>query len=563
MNIRILLTMVTVLSVVTTPQAYAAFNIKKLSASGGGYTSGGYTVPPESSLPPKVPGSFKITYKDASTIRMEWWDPSKVEDGLRIFRQTMEATTPSLIAQLGPVTKRWGKYKDNDSLLPDTRYCYYVEAYNEHGASRSAPACGFTDRKPGAGFPITSLRLLTYNIFGFDDDNGTGGTGLWGFLANHCEQRTSTLGENIANATPAYDIVAVQEYYDTFDFDTRTCDSGPFRAGIESTGRYTYDDSQFLFQPSGGDTVWEMDGGLGVFSMHPIVFSESEQWIWYCKDYWTYEQYVSLYGVHAVSEEEFQNLECLQDFLHSLLQGVSFSRIELADADLTIDTYVVHTYATGADGCGVDCHTRELEQLAEFIAHHSADSGNPVVVMGDFNIPGPPGEPGVEVDLNDPEFLNNPEFEEYRELRRILGNPQDLHFKYHPTRAGYTRDNCWWGLPRGFVDEDHPLPNDQQGPCADKSSRIDYILVLTDPRFTSSPYEFFVRNRDDVKVVSWSTGWLNVSDHYGLEATVEVRKPLTVSAPYVTKPPATYYASSPAPVVKQTSTFYFGSATLK
>ena len=60
---------------------------------------------------------------------------------------------------------------------------------------------------------------------------------------------------------------------------------------------------------------------------------------------------------------------------------------------------------------------------------------------------------------------------------------------------------------------------------SDSSYRIDYILVVTHPDFTNSPYRVSVGTTSDVQIVNWSESCngKNVSDHFGLEATLEIR----------------------------------------
>src|SRR5262245_53882121 len=62
------------------------------------------------------------------------------------------------------------------------------------------------------------LRLLDHNVFGRS--------------SNNCEQRGAAFGHIVANATPAYDIVALTEYLPGFPF----CDPDPLGDAIRCTG---------------------------------------------------------------------------------------------------------------------------------------------------------------------------------------------------------------------------------------------------------------------------------------------------------------------------------------
>jgi endonuclease/exonuclease/phosphatase family metal-dependent hydrolase len=435
------------------------------------------TSPPPSSggSGPEFPGTPYLSEKTSTSMRVSW-APS--DDPLFFYRRIGFDGDWVLVAErpagaLGP------PIVDGD-LLPDTHYCYRVIAQDPvGGTSEGGIACAHTDRQP-VGRLVGSLRLLTYNVYGFDDDLCLGGPCLSG--SNQCEIRQTALGEAIANATPPYDVVGVQEHYDVLDFGTWTCDAKHLTNAVLSTNQFPY---RLLHQPNGESVVGipsgsftEVDGGIGIFSRHVIAEKGSWEWPW---TPWVFE---------------------------SPTQGFIFARIRVPGVsdNVTVDVYVLHTY--GNKECNEACHAAELEMLAEKIHERSATSGNPVIVMGDFNIDGPPAELDAE------DTISGLQYETV--IREKLRSPTDLWLENHPGDFGFTKrcnkaiPNCWY-----FNYNE-----------ADPTRRIDYIFVATDPYLTNSPYEVIVRNRDDVAtraVVAPAYG-IHVSDHVGLEATIEIRR---------------------------------------
>jgi endonuclease/exonuclease/phosphatase family metal-dependent hydrolase len=309
------------------------------------------------------------------------------------------------------------------------------------------------------------LRLLTHNVYGLQ--------GSW------CEIRAKEFGRIVANAAPAFDIVGVQEYYNTPDADWSTCDAGPLSKSIWSTGRYRNSDNYYRFYP---EVDWKPDGGVGIFTLHPI--KKFDDWRW--------------------SNDSQGGLKAAEGFI--------FARIEIPHTGVTVDTYVVHLNSGGDNRAR---RRGQLEQLAAKIAENSRTSGNPVVVMGDFNIGGPPS------------FQGNPG---YDDIVSILRNPQDLWLSSRPREDGFTYD-C-------------SLNNVAAASDCDYRNRIDYIFAVTDPALTNSPYLITVAKQSSVNVARWKVdpdklsaadkalvdrfggfrnGPPNVSDHFGLEATIEIR----------------------------------------
>lgn len=299
------------------------------------------------------------------------------------------------------------------------------------------------------------LRLLTMNVYGSDEIEEC-----------ECAERGERVGDYLAQVSPPYDVAALQEFFGNADFGWYTCESYLYDAA-KSTGRYPDDTYTELFTPTGEWWELELDGGIGSFSLHPIEEDHEYEW-----------------------DEQADGWEPLQ--------GLLLTRVPMPVCGLTVDVYNIHVLARGADGCDLDCQLGQVEELREQIALKSWATGNPVVVMGDFNIYG---------HRKDGEFL-----EEYLLLLAALGYPQDVWLSAHPDDPGYT-SNCKENITCQCAYSDYT-----------SQERIDYIFVIDDPELTTSPYELRVADPSEVNLIKLKTaGGRDASDHYGLEARLEVR----------------------------------------
>jgi len=355
------------------------------------------------------------------------------------------------------------------------------------------------------------VRMLTHNVFGLDEEN--------------CHQRAAGFGHIVAHATPAFDIVGLQEYYDNL---FGVCpDSGILSDAIWCTGRYTNSDNYYRFYPE----AFLRSGGIGIFSMGSIC--------------------------------DFHSMEFTYQDTPDALQGTILARVLLPGTTVTVDVYVTHIHARFADDCDRCCRKGDLQELASFIATHSQRSGNPVIVMGDFNTGGPPtccGNAG------------------YDDIMEVLGSPRDVWYErnvcgIHRPLCGNNPDcnddsttpcnHAWcndiffdgcfpvWSSPTctGTLQCMDPAPtfacphpywagytNDScLNEMGDGQERIDFIFVMTNPAFTSSAFEVACLAS---QVVNWSAvidplplcagcpdpppfiG--HVSDHFGVEATIQI-----------------------------------------
>lgn len=397
------------------------------------------------------------------------------------------------------------------------------------------------------------LRVLTHNVFGKSDA--------------YCDQRAHGFGNILAHANPAFDIVGLTEYYSISDFDLLTCDSEHLLNAIRCTGRYTANANSRLFYPEAELLPPnEFDGGLGLFTTGTICdFAEME---------FTHQPPGPL--PHA-------------------LQGTILCRIRVPGTNLTVDAYVVHIHSTGNDGCDYCCRRQELQELHDFIAQHSRRSGNPVLVMGDFNIAGPPTCCGPKG---------------YADILEQLGHPRDLWLEAHACSQhtcgdtlGPCEDNNNDDCSRIECSPGFPTPDMTAcvsgATCGDTTcsivapqptecnpgtpawrggsgytwdaclndlipgtglERIDYIFILRDPALSSSAFSIDV-DPMDVRVTNFmaiiappgpeSPFVGHISDHFGVEATLQVSGRSAVWVDHLASGPADGSSCNPFSTVAE------------
>jgi hypothetical protein len=149
----------------------------------------------------------------------------------------------------------------------------------------------------------------------------------------------------------------------------------------------------------------------------------------------------------------------------------------LQDPAVAIDLWNVHI-------CGEsDAKDKndELKQLRKTIIDRSRASGNPAIVVGHFNIEGPLAR-------------GDAHGEWYDAILRRLGNPIDVWLE-----AG--------------------VPIEPGATTGDNERRIDSIFIITDPELASSR---FVLRPTSARVVRWRIEDLPVSDHFGVEAHLDI-----------------------------------------
>lgn len=90
------------------------------------------------------------------------------------------------------------------------------------------------------------LRVLTLNLYGLRYPSKRGST----TDRSDCAGRFKAAAEQIRNADPPYDIVAIQELYSLADSGTIACDPAPFLGELGAAGSRGL--QKILFLPRGG-----------------------------------------------------------------------------------------------------------------------------------------------------------------------------------------------------------------------------------------------------------------------------------------------------------------------
>ena len=308
---------------------------------------------------------------------------------------------------------------------------------------------------------VQGIRVLAMNVYGQSTDFDV-----------YCQARLKRTGEIIANSQPPYNIIGLTEVHPNNPIST--CDGQAIVEGIQINGEYGSGKHRWGHP----EVDWSFDGGLALFSTSKF-------------DWAPYSEHAHRFSF---------------DPLGRLPHGFIFSSIKVAN-DVSIDVYVTHLHSLGnwPTDCNRDCRYEELEELAKGIHERSEDSGNPVLVMGDFNIGGPSPSPSA--------CKGNCG---YGDIMDVLRNPRDLWSETGPTSPGHTHERS----VSSVVDR-----------------RIDYIFVMTDPYFYNSKYEIFLAGRDEFEIVEWEMDDGNpVSDHLGLSATLEIRERVEPPPPECTPP---------------------------
>ena len=214
-----------------------------------------------------------------------------------------------------------------------------------------AQECTYSGSPPAAvSKRHTQIRVLTHNVFGKRADSNL-----------QCWDRMRVLGRYIARAAPRFDIVALQEHWNTADANFKTCGAKVLDEAIKSTGRYRQKLNFYRWYPEGEILEAETNGGISTYTAHPISKFTQNEW----------NSIPRILGV-------------------KVLHGSIFARIPLTGTAVTIDFYQAHLLAK-SDGCDQECRRKELLELRKEIEANSSTSGNPVLVAGDFNIGGPTG----------------------------------------------------------------------------------------------------------------------------------------------------------------------------
>lgn len=289
---------------------------------------------------------------------------------------------------------------------------------------------------------------------------------IYGRHEDDCEARHRAIADHVLKANPPYDIVAFQEHWSVPHDHWVSCDPGALTKAMEADGRYKGAGHSVQHKPA-TDDVLQVAGGDSVFTLHKIVDQHDGKW---------------------VNGKELP------------LSGYVLAKIEVAPG-VTIDFWDSHLEAM-ADGCDGDCRWEQATDLGGILEIMSgvADKGetpSPVLVVGDFNTGGPMTR-GQK-----PPYAGNAG---YDNVMDALRNPRDLWLELG-TGRGYTIDCQLNSIEK-----------------CDDLERIDYMLLPED-RHILNPATEYVLVPKSISVVRWTTPDNKpVSDHYGLDATFEVRR---------------------------------------
>ncbi|MBI2519655.1 MAG: endonuclease/exonuclease/phosphatase family protein [Bdellovibrio sp.] len=318
----------------------------------------------------------------------------------------------------------------------------------------------FADQEgPSKGKLLRTLRILTLNVYGKKERN--------------CEDRLRTIAKKILEATPRYDIVSFNEHYNPWLKLWLSCDGKILTQAMYKGGFYKDSDDQIRnhkHYPKGG--LIQANGSNSLFTLHNII--EFDWW-------------------------KFKNTRRI------LAMGYMLNRVQIS-RDLTIDVWTAHLESKGPDNCSRACREKQFKQV--LATQERFNQGNPVILLGDFNMGGPLNLGHKKAhDEIDAETFFYPGNAGYDKFMNEYENPIDVWVEANPKTnlAGYTFD-C---LNNTTV----------KGNCTSQE-RIDYIFIPTSPKYQSDLFTWEVINS---KVVRWKTDkGVDVSDHYGVEATLNI-----------------------------------------
>lgn len=330
--------------------------------------------------------------------------------------------------------------------------------------SLAAPTLAHAGTGALASAPDTiTIRVLHLNIFGRRENN--------------CVERFREIARRIITANPPYDIISLNEDWDISDDPHFSCGASALWQQLDKVRSFRNTATivhSLRHQPRAQDFL-EAGGGNSLLTPHRII------------------------DAHANRYVNSGNIP---------ISGYLLSRVELRPG-VELDVWTTHLEAR-SDDCDRDCRA---EQLSDFGMVSSTLSGvpddgrtstNPVLILGDFNIGGP-------MRMGSKSYAGNPGYEDIVES---LKSPRDLWLETHAFGdpwfgSGYTLDCKLNGL----------LASD---PDCDYRDRIDYMFVPTHKDYGKPTYRIKAKS---VNVTRWKTqSGLDVSDHFGLDATLELSK---------------------------------------
>lgn len=306
---------------------------------------------------------------------------------------------------------------------------------------------------------LKSLRILHYNIYGKDEKD--------------CLERFRTIGRKINEASPKYDIVSFNEHYDPMVELWMSCDGDVMSKALQREGLYRDSNGQVRnhkFYPKG--RTFQANGGNSLFTLYNITKF----------DWW-----------------KFKNTR------RAIANGFTFNRIEVTK-DLSIDFWTIHMESNGSDGCSDECRFKQFKQMADM--QEKLRVGNPVIVAGDFNVGGPKSLRERERHLQNPWAFPYDGNGGYERIMNFYENPIDVWLLKNPR-----------GMESAASTYDCLNNTTIKSNCR-YQERIDYIMLPTSQTYQTVRYELEVKS---IRKLRWLTpDGTDVSDHYGLEATIDI-----------------------------------------
>lgn len=290
---------------------------------------------------------------------------------------------------------------------------------------------------------------------------------IYGRREKDCKARYRALAAHILAASPPYDIVALNEHWKVPLDPWFTCDADVLTRALEADGRYAGPARSARHLPRAAGPL-QVSGGDSIFTLRTITDVESAR---------------------------FSNSNNIP------LSGFVRARVELSPG-VSVDFWDAH-FEASSDGCSDACRLAQARELAGALerrqqASQAAGDASPVLLVGDFNTGGPLSA------AQKPPYSGNGG---YDDVMAALGRPRDAWLELVGS-----------GGPDGYT---YDCATDHAQSCTERE-RIDYVLVPESPKVLA-PSASYVLEPRSIRVVRWKTpAGGDISDHYGLDATLDV-----------------------------------------
>jgi hypothetical protein len=312
---------------------------------------------------------------------------------------------------------------------------------------------------------VKTFRILHLNIYGREKAG--------------CKERFRSQAEHILSAMPRYDIITLNEHWRSSiaELVGHSCDGNVLSDAILADPRYRSEKGR------------------------------SRSRLSYPKGHW--------YKLHVNGGDSIITSERIADFKsfvfgrtnNAQIGGYSLARVEFMPG-VALDTWFTHLEAR-SDDCNEACLQSQMRNIADSVARHSSQSGNPVIVTGDFNMGGPPGLAMLEAHELDAETFPYVGNEGYDFWMSYFKNPRDLWIESLRTRNDRVTEGATAEPRKNPLIGEHGL-----------GERIDFMFVPRNRAYVNSSLKLRLKSMD---VVRWETPrGVPVSDHYGLDATIEI-----------------------------------------